>query len=278
MATQSRILNDVLDNIAQGVVKYDSQRKLLMWNQQLQDILSIPDNLMNEGRPAFEIASFFARRGDYGEGDPTDLANRRLDQLWQGGSIRTEMNVGDSGLYDVLVQPTEDGGLVITYTDITLIRAAEREARESEQNQRQILETSPIGVVILSKPDGKRLYVNPRFLEMFGAGSEDQLVGTQPEDSFVSPEDYERTKVAFLSDETIVTLEGQRKRLDGSLWWTLVSRTEASFQDKDVYLAWLIDITDRKDAERELEAAEANFGWRWTTCRAESRSGAEITN
>ena len=259
LATQSRILNDVLDNIAQGVVKYDSQRKLLMWNQQLQDILSIPDNLMNEGRPAFEIASFFARRGDYGEGDPTDLANRRLDQLWQGGSIRTEMNVGDSGVYDVLVQPTEDGGLVITYTDITLIRAAEREARESEQNQRQILETSPIGVVILSKPDGKRLYVNPRFLEMFGAALEDQLVGTQPEDSFVSPEDYERTKVAFLSDETIVTLEGQRKRLDGSLWWTLVSRTEASFQGKDVYLAWLIDITDRKDAERELEAAEANL-------------------
>ena len=113
-ATQSRILNDVLENIAQGVVKYDSQRNLVMWNRQLQELLQLPDELMTLGRPAIDIATFFARRGDYGEGDPAILAERRLDRLWQGGSIRTEMNIDDGGVYEVLVQPTDDGGLVIT--------------------------------------------------------------------------------------------------------------------------------------------------------------------
>jgi polar amino acid transport system substrate-binding protein len=46
---------------------------------------------------------------------------------------------------------------------------AEAELRESERRLTAILETSPIGVAIVSVESGKRIYVNPRVLKLFGA-------------------------------------------------------------------------------------------------------------
>lgn len=112
--------------------------------------------------------------------------------------------------------------------DITDRKPAEERLRENEQNLRQILENSPIGVAIVSKQDYERRYMNPRFLELMGAHSEDQLIGARQEDSYVDPADFERVRKASL--RSTKPTKPRLVRVKGMSWgkqswiWTLFPR------------------------------------------------------
>jgi len=80
------------------------------------------------------------------------------------------------------------------------------------------------------------------------------LIGARQEDSYADPADFERVRSAYYSDEPIVTVEALRKRLDGSVWWAMMVRTEANYIGDDVYLSWHIDIT-------RIIHGSVEYGW-----------------
>jgi len=133
---KSKLLRDVLENVSQGVVMFDPNKNLIAWNRHYQDVLQLPNELMVVGRPNRELAVFLAERGSLGEGDLERLTNERLDFIWSGEATRSELKIENDRIYDISSQPTSEGGLVITYTDITEIKQAEKEI----ETQRDALE------------------------------------------------------------------------------------------------------------------------------------------
>jgi PAS domain S-box-containing protein len=254
---QSQLLSQVLNTVIQGVVKYDSDRKLAIWNQHFQDMLGLPDELMQVGRPSVEIARCLAERGDYGEGESETVVEQRLQAMWSGKASRMEATLGDGRIFDFASQPTSDGGLVITYTDITERKRAEEEIRASQQNLEAILENSPMGVTINAIETIERLYINRRFMEQMGVESEDELDVKRTEETLVDPEDIQRMAVLFASDDPIVSTEVLRRRRDGTQWWCMTVRTRIHYSGVDAYLNWHVDITERKLAEDELHSSKA---------------------
>ena len=132
MSVATNILNNVLDHIIQGVVMYDSDRRLVIWNDQFEHILQFPKGLLKVGLPIMDLTSFLTKRGDFGIGDPSELARARIDFLWTQSTLKSEIKVRDDHIYEVLSHMTYDGGLVITYTDITERKKAEQDLRLSE--------------------------------------------------------------------------------------------------------------------------------------------------
>lgn len=112
-------MREVLEHIAQGVVKFDNSRRLEVWNSRYQEVLQFPQRFLRPGLPNRDMARFLAERGDFGDGDPDAIAAARLDLLWSGSARRLGITVKRQKVYEVLTEPTEDGGLVITYTDVT---------------------------------------------------------------------------------------------------------------------------------------------------------------
>ncbi len=119
MTEKSEILTNVLENIIQGVVMFDKSRRVVVWNKHYEQILQFPAGFLKAGMPNKALTMHLAKRGDFGEGDPEQLVADRLDLLW-GGSMRpAEITVRGDRTYHVRFQKTDDGGLVVTYTDIT---------------------------------------------------------------------------------------------------------------------------------------------------------------
>jgi len=148
MAEKFDLLTDVLEHIIQGVAMFDGARNLALWNQRYQDVLQLPPGHLKVGRPISELALYLARRGDYGEGDPEALAKARVEALWSGEEIQREITVPNESsisgenIYAVLTQVTENGALVVTYTDVTERNHAQRELRESQERFRDFAESS----------------------------------------------------------------------------------------------------------------------------------------
>lgn len=140
-----------------------------------------------------------------------------------------------------------------TTTDITV-------QVEAEERYRNLIEQSPTPFVI---HHGEELvYANPAAVELYGAGSADEIVG-RPVTDFVPPADRERFSqrmVEILEDgSTTVPDEQRRIRLDGTEIIVVARGVPIMWNGKRAALGALIDITDRVRAERQyrelIEAA-----------------------
>ena len=136
---------------------------------------------------------------------------------------------------------------------------AEADLRRSEANLRQVLEKSPVGVAIVARNPRRRLFVNPSFLAMFGARSQEELDAVPMIDTYVDPEDLVRATTEFDTTGTIKAREIRRRRLDGAVRWFLMDARTVEFEGAAAALVWHYDITARKEAEAALARQAENL-------------------
>src|SRR3546814_19649274 len=79
-----------------------------------------------------------------------------------------EFQQADGRWFQFSNQPTRQGGIVVTRTDITNRKEMERALRESETLVRSILEAAPVPVAMVRSPDGLFVYARPASRQFFG--------------------------------------------------------------------------------------------------------------
>jgi len=137
--------------------------------------------------------------------------------------------------------------------DITARVAAESALRQSEERFRRVIEDSPLGIRISC--DNRIRYANKTYLEMFGYQSTEELDGQEiisqwaPE---VREEVAGRLHLRSSGIEVPAVYEGVAMRKDGSRFHASVSISLIQFADEQLRLAFISDITERKQAEEEL--------------------------
>ncbi|MDP6884097.1 MAG: ATP-binding protein, partial [Rhodospirillales bacterium] len=130
------------------------------------------------------------------------------------------------------------------------------ELTRSESRFRLLLESSPIGVSLVSMSTNARIYANPSLIKMFGAESEAQLLAIPIIDTYANPDDYHYVRKVH-DEDLIETVEVLRRRLDGSTWWGLITRRRITIDGDDCLIVWYFDVTERKEsALREQQAKQ----------------------
>jgi len=148
-------------------------------------------------------------------------------------------------------------------TDLTERKHAELALQKSEQKYRNIFENSMMGI-FQTTPDGRVLNANDAFAHMFGYPGIAELlnaninVGRQ---LYANPRDREAV-LRILGEKGIVeSMESQYIRLNGTPFWGSI--TARVIRDPNAcilfYEGMIIDITERKRAERELKESEERF-------------------
>ncbi len=142
--------------------------------------------------------------------------------------------------------------------DVTARRHAEEAQRKSEATARALLEAASEGIVIVNA-NGRIVGVNRKTEEMFGY-SRDELVGETVE--LLLPERFRGSHLAhrlsYFSEPRVrpmgrgLDLAGLRK--DGSEFPVEISLSYTRLEDGLVAMAFITDITQRKQAERRLQA------------------------
>ena len=126
-AEHETLLRAAMDGIPQGLAVFDQALRLVSCNRRYRDLLDLPSHLVASGALLPDIALHLARRGEFGAGDPEQLAAARVAVLT--GSPATVTQRGGSGGRTLEFHSSRlpDGGLVVSLADVSDRVAAEAE-------------------------------------------------------------------------------------------------------------------------------------------------------
>ncbi len=182
------------------------------------------------------------------------------------GPAEFEVRRRDGTTFWVLVsaQPIKapDGSLLryqATHIDITDRKNAAAKMEFSEERFRLLAESSLVGFYILQ--DGKYTYANPAMAAIFGYSVE-EFIGLTP-NQIVVPDDQamvtDKIKEQFSGEVKSTQYQVRVKRKNGSPGFVEVYGSGTTINGKPALIGTLIDVTDRKRVEAELEKSNIWF-------------------
>ncbi|MGI9331799.1 MAG: response regulator, partial [Gammaproteobacteria bacterium] len=129
------------------------------------------------------------------------------------------------------------------------LEQALEELRDSEARLMTMIDETPMAMSLVA--DKTFVYANRRFYEMFRT-SEAEATGKSSDDYFADPEEAERIAGQLRQRRAIRDRECHCRRSDGTTFWALVSVHPFEYQGEPAWLASLIDISERRQAEQAL--------------------------
>ena len=145
--------------------------------------------------------------------------------------------------------------------DITEQKQTEAKLKASEQNFRNSMDSSLMGIRIMGDADNT-LYANQTMLDMFGYENIEDLRASPPQEHYTA-ESYagfvQRKEQFALGESLPDQLEFDIIRKDGAMRHIQLSSKKVLWNDKLQHQFIYHDITDRKNAEQALQASEQNF-------------------
>lgn len=115
-----RQLKALVDNYPGGICLYDSDCQMALHNDQLQQLLEIPDAFFKGDAPSLEeMFRFNAERGEYGDGDVEALVAERMARAARREPHEYERRRPNGVVLNIRGVPIDDGGFLTTYHDVT---------------------------------------------------------------------------------------------------------------------------------------------------------------
>ncbi len=140
-------------------------------------------------------------------------------------------------------------------------KRAEEALRIAEQNFRNSLDNSPLGIRIVTA-EGELLYANQAMLDIYGYSSVEELKAT-PAKKRYTPESYaehlKRREKRKLGKPIPAHYEISIVRKDGEIRHLVASRKEVTWGGETQFQTLYQDITDRKQAEDALRESESKY-------------------
>ncbi len=168
------------------------------------------------------------------------------------GSYKYMESVG-KGIQGTSAKPS----VVFNMRDITQRKETEKTLFESEERYRTAIEHSYDGVALVR--GNTHIYVNQRFLDMFGYTRQEEITGT---DTYITVHPEDRAAVIEYNQRrqqgdpipTRYMFKGIKK--DGSILYVDVSATTVHLKNEPVTFAFLRDITDRVLTQQKIVESE----------------------
>lgn len=128
------LLQGAIEHISQGIAVVDKQMKLVAWNQRYLELFTFPAGLIQVGRPIADVIRHNAEQGLCGPGDPEVHVKRRVEHLERGTRHVSSRIRADGQVIEVQGNPMPNGGFVMSFTDITVFRQAEKALKETNES------------------------------------------------------------------------------------------------------------------------------------------------
>ncbi len=280
---QSALLSTVVSNIDGGIAVYDKDMQLAAWNDQFADLVGIDPSLVRRGVSARELLMSQAKAGEFAPDDPEEAVERRLVGFLVDRPVVSERTRPNGRTIELRRHPIPDGGSVTVYIDITDRKHAEQvlqelnatlelriagrtaELAEAERFQRALVASVP-GMVYRSKCDDywKIEFASEGARELLAVAPEQLTDGTVIYLELIHPDDRPRIWQKWQDDSAVgqtFELEYRVRHGDGSWRW-VIDRAHGVRDEigEIVRLEGLvIDVTARKEAERELARVRDNL-------------------
>ncbi len=244
-------LKNVLESTTDGLVVLDKQGRYTYVNEQAARIVALrPEEMI--GRTQWELFPH-AAESEFG---------RQYHAALETGIPRHFDNFYPEPLnawFECHCYPSEHG-VSIYFRDVTEKKETERALRVSESRFRKLFESDMMGVAI---PDrfGAFRESNDELLRMTGYTREDQEAGLVRWDTMTPPEyaHLDREHIQEAAERgSCAPYEKEYIRKDGSRVPILCGYALLE-ESEDEYVGFVLDLSEQKQAERELREREERF-------------------
>ncbi len=188
-----------------------------------------------------------------------DAHHRIFERIVGEGHCFTEIELrrkdGSIAFAEMSAVLLPNGNVLGLCRDIARRREAEQALLAAERKFRGLIEQSLVGVYIIQ--DGRFPYVNPRFAEMFGFASPQEVIDRVAVSDLVAPEAREavaenlRRRVSGEVEAINYSFVGLRR--DGSRMDVEVYGRSMVHDGRPAVIGVLLDVSERKRVEAELE-------------------------
>ncbi len=236
-------LRDALNILPQGIVFLDPEGRYILWNEKYAEIYKRSSDLFKPGAKFEDTLRVGVARGDYPEavGREEEWLAERLSRLHEPGQ-RHEQTLADGRCVLIEERQTGDGSVIGLRVDIT-------ELKQREASFRLLFEGNPVPMILCSPDDGLVRYVNDAAIEHYGfARDEFHKLRIRDLQAFES-------EMPWVIDESV---EQQNARMwkhvkaDGSLIDLAIYSRKLVYNDQQMVMLALVDMTERKRAEARL--------------------------
>ena len=124
------LLAQGLDQLDIGLTVFDRDLVMVVANRRFQEMLNFPDALCQPGTTMQDALRHNAAQGEYGPGDMEEQVRQRLELSRKFLAHCFERVRPDGSIIEVSGHPLPSGGMVTTYTDVTIPRQREKALRE----------------------------------------------------------------------------------------------------------------------------------------------------
>lgn len=251
LGRQTELLEDIISNIHQSIVVYDTELRLVACNESFAKMQRLPEALLETHPTIEEILEFQIEQGDYSDSaeEFRVLCDEILESIQNPDTAAPVHEFRQDGrIHQARTVHLADGGVLRSIADITDIRQA-------EESQRVLLDSISLPIFVLSDDD-KYLYLNNHAADLMGA-SVDDLVGQPVQSIFADPADRQKFFDRLSTHGHLKDFEARINLADGSTGWGLFSSRRLTFQGRNAHLSVVSIITDRKTVEESLRQNEA---------------------
>ena len=235
-----------LDVVPEGLVIFDAEDRYVLWNKKYAEIYGKSLDLLAEGVRFEDVLRAGLARGHFPEaiGREREWLEERMALHMQPQS-RHEQQLGDGRWCRIEERRMPDGGSIGIRVDIT-------DLKEREAMFRMMFDSNPVPMWVFDRETFKFLAVNDAVVAHYGYTRDEfmnlSLLDIRP------PEDREKVREAvrsadagsiqfrpwrhFKADGTAIEVESYFKRIQ--------------YQGRPATMAAIIDVTERKQAERRI--------------------------
>ncbi len=133
LAASETKLQAVLTNMSQGLLMIDAEGKLVLHNSRLEEIFGLPPEMIKEGMTVPEVMALGVSATGIEDVDPEATLAQLAKVLRDPAGGTHVQRLSDDRSISETFQPMPDGGIVVTFEDITQRLADQGEIRHMAQ-------------------------------------------------------------------------------------------------------------------------------------------------
>lgn len=254
---KSTLLSATLNVMNQGLVIYDSEQKLQLFNDAYLRLFSFPPGFINLGMTYEQVLSYLlSQQGIFSRDALSQTIIRRTEGARKGEFHRNLHRRKDGTSISVNRVPLPDGGFVITFADVTTELNATDEVSKTSALLKATQDHMLQGICVYDKKF-KIVNINRRFLELYdlpehvahiGANFRD-IVAFRAERGDYGPGDPRELTIKRFTRHQDALLRHFEQKLPGNRRVLMLRNPLA----EGGYVVTSTDVTDQRQAEQEIQ-------------------------